>query len=159
MKYRILAEDRICVVVSDRLLAQEFGKKKARVIKEMRETGDIGLLRRIPYLECLDTFRKKLEKSVAFDEDKILKIENSQIVTEMCKAGHGAMLFPLKEADALFGDGQSDVHIFPLLHEEAAFSFFAAYDKEKKLNAYEEAFIRMATDYLTQPSEETEDGK
>ena len=77
MQYRILAKDRICVAVSDRLLAEEFGKKKSRVIKEMRETGDIGLLRRIPYLECLDTFRKKLEKSVAF-EKTLRELVNAQ---------------------------------------------------------------------------------
>ncbi|MGI5935579.1 MAG: LysR family transcriptional regulator [Oscillospiraceae bacterium] len=152
MVHVILKEDYPVLVVSRRLLERTYGERAESLIGEMREKGDLSLMKELTFIDYggshgggYASLRKTgLKKSR-------LMIESVQLALSMCVEGKGALIALEDAVLKLLGrysrEDARQVLTFRLKNMQSQ-CLAISYRKGKRLRPVEKAFIRKAQELL-----------
>ena len=92
-------QEEVVLLVADSLLEQVWGEEKEQVLKNLADTGDLGLLRRCPFVlnhqnDIAGRFARELMERSDFFPEVRAESNNMQTLLELCVGGAGACFCP-----------------------------------------------------------------
>lgn len=155
----IIENDCYCVCARRSLFERTYGDAWPEVENQLIETGDLALLRQLPFLILQDR-----QGMIAQDQEELFanagftpligfQSDSGDLNSSMCIRGRGANLLPLDLCErkyTAFLDAEDDPLLrFPLSSPHMPVSLAISYQKGKVLTKAEKQFIQVTREVLT----------
>jgi DNA-binding transcriptional LysR family regulator len=150
LNQKCLAVDTFGVLVSEKLLRRVYGKDAEKMKEQMLQTGDLRLLRELPYIMPLDRWGRNASHieqifgDAGFAPNIGFQSDIEELNMRMCLEGQSAIIVSVREGLMLSKGGGDGIAVYKIRKPPAESRIILYYDKHKSLDDIDNDFLRIA---------------